>query len=215
MKQKLDKWDRWLDVIYNDMVHQAASRAVFRETMEIVRANPAIPKASDLFEFLEQWCVDSIVMGLRRQIKVDPDSVSLTGLLYDIALNSGLLSRVRFVALYPSEKRRFADAAFDKHVGVGASHVNAAAVRADIEKVRRLAQRCEDYADRLVAHRDKRGVSAVPTYKELNKAIDFAESLLKRYYFLLRADSLVSVEPRFPLPWKRVFTVAWAPPKPV
>lgn len=215
MKQKLEKWDRWLDVIYNDMVQQAASRTVFRETTAIVRANLAIPKESDFFEFLEQWYVDSIVMGLRRQIKVDADSVSLAGLLDDIALNSAILSRARFVALYPTEQQKFADTVFDKHVGVGATHVDAAAVRADTGKLRSLAQRCEEYADRLVAHRDKRGVSAVPTYEELNEAIDFTECLLQRYYLLLRADSLVSVKPTFLHPWKRVFEVAWVPPKPV
>ena len=215
MKQKMEKWDCWLEVIYNDMVHQAASRAVFRETMAIVRENPAIPKDSDFFEFLEQWYVDSIVMGLRRQIKVDADSVSLAGLLNDICLNSAFLSRARFVALYPTEQQKFANTAFDKHVGVGASHIDAGAVRADIDKLRSLAQRCEEYADRFVAHCDKRGFSATPTYEELDEAIDFAESLLQRYYLLLRADSLVSVKPTFIHPWKRVFEVAWVTPKTV
>ena len=59
MKQKLEKWNQWLKAICDDMVHQAASRTVFRETMVIVRANRAIPTESDFFEFLEQWYVDS------------------------------------------------------------------------------------------------------------------------------------------------------------
>ena len=143
------------------------------------------------------------------------DNISLAGLLEDIARNSALLSRARFVALYPPAEQKSAGTVFDKHAGVGNSHVDAAVVRADIAKLRSLTRRCEEYADRLVAHRDKRGVSAVPTYEELNEAIDFTESLLQRYYLLLRADSLASVKPTFPYPWKRVFEVAWVPPKPV
>lgn len=214
MKQKLKKWERWLQAIYEDMRQQAASRDVFRETAAIVGANPKIPKDSDFLEFLEQWYVDSTVMGLRRQLKVNRDSVSLAGLLEDIAANPACLSRQRFVALYPASEHKRADRTFDKYVGPGAAQVDAAAVCVDIKKLRSLAQRCEEYADRLVAHRDRRSVSAVPTYAELNEAIDFAESLLQKYYLLLRGDSLVSVTPKFLYPWKRIFEVAWLPEKP-
>jgi len=196
MKQKFDKWEGWLQIIYDDMVHQAGSRTVFRETGEIIRANPDICKESAFLEFLEQWYVDSIVMGLRRQLKVHPDSVSLAGLLDDIATNGTLLSRQRFVALYPTAEQRRAHKAFDKHAGAGAAHVHAVSVRADIDKLKSRAQRCEEYADRLVAHRDKRGVPHPPTYRELNEAIDFMEGLLQKYYLLLRGDSLARVRRR-------------------
>jgi hypothetical protein len=215
MQQKIKKWDRWLIAVYDDMADQAASRAVFRETMEIVQGNPAIPKENYFFEFLERWYVDSIVMGLRRQIKVNPDTVSLAGLLNDIKLNSVLLTRARFVDLHPTHLYESAQTVFDEYAGVGACHVDSFVIQADIDKLQNLAQRCEEYADRLVAHRDKRGVSAVPTYKELNRAIDFAESLLQKYYLLLRAVSLCSVKPTLPDPWKQVFEVAWVPPKPI
>ena len=211
MKDKLDKWERWLQVIYEDMVHQAGSRTVFRETAEIIRANHDISKDSDFLEFLEQWYVDSTAMGLRRQLKVHPDSVSLAGLLDDIATNAALLSRQRFVALFPTGEQARANTAFDKHAGAGAAHVDVATVRADVDKLRSLAQRCEEYADRLVAHRDKRGVRDPLTYKELNEAIDFMESLLQKYYLLLRGDSLASVSPKFLNPWKRIFATAWLP----
>src|SRR5919106_3891846 len=212
MKQKLKKWELRLQTIYEDMRQQAASREVFRETAAMVRTNSKIPKESDFLTFLEQWYVDSTVMGLRRQLKVK-DSASLAGLLDDIAANPVCLSRQRFVALYPESEHKRGDRTFDKHVGAGAAHVDAAAVRADIKKLKSLAQRSEKYADRLVAHRDHRGVSAVPTYAELNEAIDFAESLLQKYYLLLRGDSLVSVTPKFLYPWKRIFEVAWLPPE--
>jgi hypothetical protein len=211
MTQKLDKWDRWLQVIYEDMRHQATSRTVFRETAAIIVGNPLIPKESDFLDFLEQWYVDSAVMGLRRQIKIHPDSISLAGLLDDIAANTGLLSRQRFVNLYPKAEHRRAESVFDKHIGPRAAHVDATGVRTDLEKLRQLAAQCEQYADRLVAHRDRRGLQAVPTYPELNDAIDFSEGLLQRYYLLLRGDWLESVTAKLLHPWKRVFEVPWIP----
>ena len=210
MKEKLDKWERWLQVVYDDMVNQATSRTVFRETAAIIAANPDIPKDSDFLDFLEQWYVDSTVMGLRRQLKVKPDSVSLAGLLEDIATNPALLSRQRFVGLYPPGDQSRANAAFDKHIGAGLGHVDTAAVREDIDKLKALATRCEEYADRFVAHRDRRSIRAVPTHAELNDALDFSERLLQKYYLLLRGNSLVSVSAKFLHPWKRIFEMPWA-----
>lgn len=204
MTEKLDKWDRWLQVIYEDMRQQATSRTVFRETAAIIVANPLIPKESDFLDFLEQWYVDATVMGFRRQIKIHPDSVSLAGLLDDIAANAELLSRQRFISLYPEGEHSRAHSAFDKHVAPGAAHVDATAVRADLDKLRQLAARCEQYADRLVAHRDRRGLQAVPTFRELNDAVDFSEGLLQRYYLLLRGDWLESVTAKLLHPWKRL-----------
>src|SRR2546425_1871676 len=211
MKQKLEKWDRWLGTIYEDMTQQATSRTVFRETTALIAANPLIPKESDFFDFLEQWYVDSVVMGLRRQIKIHADSISLAGLLEDIAGTPALLSRQRFVGLYPAGESKRAAEAFDRHVGSGATHVDPAAVRADLDKLRQLATRCEEYADRLIAHRDRRPLPAVPTYPELHAALDFSEALLQRYYLLIRGDGLASVAAKVLHPWKRVFEVPWIP----
>lgn len=212
MKQKLEKWERWLQVIYDDMVSQATSRTVFRETTAIIVGNPNIPKDSDFWDFLEQWYVDSTVMGLRRQIKVSPDGVSLAGLLEDIAANPGLLTRERFVGLYPPGEQARANGAFDKHVGAGLTNIDPAGVRVDIDKLKTLAAGCEEYADRFVAHRDRRGLRTVPTHAELDEALSLAERLLQKYYLLLRGDSLVSVSAKLLHPWKRVFEMPWAPP---
>jgi hypothetical protein len=212
MNQKLEKWDRLLSTIYEDMTQQATSRTVFRETAALVAANPLVPKESDFFDFLERWYVDSVVMGLRRQVKIHPDSVSLAGLLEDIAQNPALLSRQRFVGLYPPGESSRAEKAFDKHIGSGAKHVDPAVVRADLDKLKQLATGCEEYADRLIAHRDRRPLQAVPTYPELNAALDFSEALLQRYYLLIRGDGLASVAAKFLYPWKRVFEVPWMPP---
>ncbi|HXH12608.1 MAG TPA: hypothetical protein VNP04_22925 [Alphaproteobacteria bacterium] len=211
MKEKLDKWNHWLDEVYADMRHQAGSRTVFKETEEIIKANPNFPKDNDFLDYLRQWYVDSTVMGLRRQLKVDSHSVSLVRLLDEIATNAELLSRQRFVDLYPQNMKNRANKEFDKYAGASAAYVPAEGVRADIDQLKSLAKRCEEYADRLVAHRDKRGVPDPPSYKELDEAIDFMETLLKKYYLLLRGEYLASVRPKFINPWQRIFEIPWLP----
>lgn len=211
MNEKLEKWQRWLEVILQEMRHQAVSRAVYYDTLAIVDANPAIPRDSTFFDFLEQWYVDSTVMALRRQLKVDTDSVSLAAFLQDVAANPHLLSRVRFVALCPASERDQAEAVFTGHWGSGATHVASDAVTADLAKLKEASAGCEKYADRLVAHRDKRGLSVVPTHEELDKAIAVAHEILLRYYPLLHGERLTRVTAVFTENWKRVFKVPWTP----
>src|SRR5262249_18573174 len=119
--------------------------------------------------------------------------------------------RQRFVGLYPAGESKRAAEAFDRHVGSGVKHVDSAAVRADLDKLRQLATGGEEYPDRLIAHRDRRPLQAGPTSPELNAALDFSEALLQRYYLLIRGDGLASVAAKVLRPWKRVFEVAWIP----
>ena len=94
MKEKLQKWERWVDAIHDDMVRSANSRHIYEKTQQIVLDNPTLADGSTVFfNCLVKWYVDSAVMGLRRQVKIKDESISLAGLLKDISENPHLLSR--------------------------------------------------------------------------------------------------------------------------
>lgn len=208
MNDKVEKWTRWVRTIQEDMRDQAGSRLIYRESMELILANPAVRNGRVFLSFMEQWYIDSTVMGLRRQLKTDADSVSLAGLLGDMAANANLLTRARFVAMYDVDDRHHAENVFDRYVHPGADTLDATAVRADIAKLKGLAQTCEAYADRFLAHRDRRGVTTHPTYAELNQAIAWAEELLEKYFLQLTGNS-VEMVPVFDTTWKLVFDRPW------
>lgn len=211
MKQKLEKWESWLKTICQEIVHLAASRQIYTETVKIILANEHLPKENHFLDFLQEWYVHSIVMGLRRQLKTGDGNVSLAGLLKDIAGASHLLSRERFVSLVSKDGRgkKQPNATFDKYAGEGAQSLDPQQICEDLRKFKDIAAKCEEYADRLVAHRDKRGVSVVPTYKDLDDALTFMDELLKKYFLLIRGDTLARVRPVFQRNWKVIFKQPW------
>ena len=76
-----------------------------------------------------------------------------------------------------------------------------------------LGRKCEEYADRLIAHHDTRGVAVLSTYRELDDALKFLDDLLIKYTPMLRADSLAQVAPFFADDWRSVFEQPWTLPR--
>lgn len=211
MKEKLQKWGKWVDAIYNDMVRLAMSRKIYEETRQIIQSNPALAHGPFVFfDCLERWYIDSAVMGLRRQLKIKDDSISLAGLLQDISENSHLLSRTYFVSLAKEpEMQSFLNRTFDKYTGEGAEHLNSESVEQELKELHERANRCETYADRFVAHLDKRPPKDNPTFQEFYDTVNFAETLLKKYTLLIRGSSLSSVTPVVLEDWTAIFRVPW------
>jgi len=61
------------------------------------------------------------------------------------------------------------------------------------------------FADRYVAHVDTRGLSELPTFEDLDMAIDEVGEQLKEVTLLLTAGSLMNAEPVIQADWKRPF----------
>jgi hypothetical protein len=211
MKEKLQKWERWIEAIYDDMVSSANSRKIYEETRQIVVANPTLADGSTVFfNCLVRWYVDSAVMGLRRQLKINGESISLAGLLKDISKNPHLLSRTHFLSLdQRQEMQKYLNRTFDKYAGEGAEHLDSESIKQELQELRERAKRCEAYADKLVAHLDEQPPKDIPTFQELYDTVDFAETRLKKYYCLLKGSSLTSVTPVVQENWKKVFRIPW------
>ena len=51
----------------------------------------------------------------------------------------------------------------------------------------------------------------MPTYQELNDALDFMNELLQKYFLLIRGDTLLFVTPIIQDNWKTIFKTPWLP----
>jgi hypothetical protein len=60
-----------------------------------------------------------------------------------------------------------------------------------------------------VAHFDERELAAVPTYAEINDALDFIGELINKYESLLKAAQWGTLVPVLQADWTQAFTVAW------
>jgi hypothetical protein len=63
-----------------------------------------------------------------------------------------------------------------------------------------------------IAHLDREVPTTIPTFDDLNRALDVFERLVKRYRLLLRADG-GDVVPVVVEPWETVLEVPWIPPR--
>ena len=212
----IENWERRLDLIDDDVVQSLlVRRYVFREVQEIVERNPRIQKPSIFFDWMASGYVASAVMAVRRHVDPDTDAVSLITLLREIRKRPDLLSRERHVERYREEGgaefEEVGHREFDRFAGQGGSHVDPRLVRDDITALQRLTGDLERYATKRVAHLDAKGPDRIPTFDELEKAIDLFEDLVKKYRLLIKREG-GDVLPVVAYPWKAIFTEPWIPP---
>ena len=213
MNERFAKWNRWLEIIYDQVTDLDVYRHIFWEVQNIIKNNQRIQKPSSFYTFLGTSYVALAVMGVRRQIKQGRQSIAFARLLQEIIDTPHVLSRERFVALYTgSVVSHFADRDFDQFSGNGKEHIDPNIVKQDLEKLKKLGLKCEEFADKRIAHYDERAPSNLPTFNELDACIDYLEELLKKYWLLFRAAALLSVLPTWQYDWKEIFQEPWLSP---
>lgn len=209
---RYDKWRRWLKVVDGEVTTTFLRREVWRNVVSIIQANPAMPP-SHFFDFLAHGYMTTQAMAVRRLADVDSRVTSMGVLLLEVAKYPETLSRDRFVSQYPWGTQHLGDRAFDDFAGEGLSHIDPVRVQADLDKLRSAAEATKRYVDRHIAHTDKKRKPAdIPSFSELDNAIETSGALLKRYLLLFEQ---VDRDPIAPIPqydWIAPFRLAWIVP---
>lgn len=147
-------------------------------------------------------------MAIRRQIKTNNDSISLSMLLKELIDNPTLVTRTEFVDLYgKGHGRQFGERDFAAYAEDGQSHISASRVCQDLFNLLNLARNIEEHADRRIAHWDKREPLSELTPKIIFDALDELGNLTRKYYLLLFAADLELS----PVPQEPVFHVFQEP----
>ena len=210
MEQRYNKWKKWLKIIEKEITDLHRYQHIFDETNKIVNNNASIQKPSSFYEFLSKAYVALIVMGIRRQIKIDNQSISFARLLKEIIETPEIITRKRFIEMYKNTvAKRHADSDFDQFAGKGGSHVDPDIIEKDLRGLLTNGNKFEDYADKKLAHRDKQEPNSIPTYGETEEFINDLGNLLKRYVLLFRAEGLIAVLPVYQYDWKIIFKEPW------
>ena len=175
------------------------------------------PDSAVVHEALARWYVSSQGAAVRR-IYEPKDKRSFGNLLKSLEAHANELTRERFLSLWEQRSEpggdehgmfhAMANETFDGFSGPGETHVNAAIVAVDREKLRTAAHNVARWVDENVAHIG-RTHSVTVTYGELDSAITLVGDLLKRYYLLLTAKSLMTVTPMIQEPWQTPSTKPW------
>jgi len=104
-----------------------------------------------------------------------------------------------------------AEKEFDRLAEPGAPHLERKHVQPDNERLKKVSTVIEQYATRRIAHLDQEEPSVIPTFPELNAALDEFERIIRRYKLLLEADG-GQIVPVLMYPWRAVLHEPWIIP---
>ena len=190
MNQQFEKWDKWLkDYIYLEISELVSFRHIFRKIAKMANGSPTFQQLESFHWFIKSTYFDYAVMACRRQLKSDRNSVSFVRLLEDIIKFPHLMSKDRFVNLYPKDMQVQANQIFDQRFSRKCrDHIDTDIIQQDLCELRSHGGRIgkvEDFADKRIAHSDRR-ISASPTFDELDACIDCLGQLTRNYRFLFQ-----------------------------
>ena len=240
---QLEKWLRQMQTIEIEISRLLGDVEAFRRLRSIVASNPSIQQPHTFYRYLFDSYLSHVLMGLRRQVKPNKDSISLVGLLQEIANYPQELSRSYyrllchqpdapdFHEIEPEGQKQLTDIGittssqigqifpieddFVKYANASKTHVCPEMVRRDLCDLLTTVAACEDYADKRIAHRDKRAPQYIQTFEDLEKnldsALEFLQQIYEKYYHLFNAAS-ITVKPQDQSDWKDIFSVPWIKP---
>ncbi len=179
---------RWAEIF--DGVHdEVFALYMTRETWRVFRA--AILSRSKenrgfIVDYLDRTYIATVCSAIRRQLDTDPHSHSLTSSLRRLITQPELVDRAYFLGRYRAAHEPDdyfnPDDAFNKYAASDSDTVNPAVIEAALEKLRKAARPVEKYADRVIAHRDRR--SAQLTWGQLDSALAILEDVVKQFWGL-------------------------------
>ena len=206
-----NRWNAWLEVIFDDVQGLLANRRIYQDVQEIVRANPKIQVPSAFYEWMGINYAVTQATGLRRQVDPRPDVISFANFLGEIKEQPAILDRQRYVALHVEgglpDKRANSD--FDRLAGKGKPHINPDKVEADLTEMKQKVDKIRIYANKRITRFDHSDFRSVPTFPEINDSLDFLETLLAKYLRLFRANAPLTLVPVWKYDWKKVFRTPW------
>ena len=210
MDNKFNKWIKHLEIIKSEISELLISQNIFWEINNIIKENPNLNKPSAFWNYFGNTYVASVAIAVRRQIKNKPNSISFTQLLEDMKGHPQSFPRSYYHEIYKgSLAEQWVDKDFNRFAKPSQNHICPDMISADIVKLKQIVKKCEDFADKVVAHSDKRKPKILPTFNELDNCIKFLDELYVKYHLLFHAQSMDTLMPTYQYDWTEIFKYPW------
>ncbi|MCJ7654537.1 MAG: hypothetical protein MUO97_04420, partial [Dehalococcoidia bacterium] len=204
------KWIKWLGIIEVEVQQLLIAKDIFWTVQNLIKRNKRIQKPSSFYRYLGDTYVSHVLMGIRRQVKIDRQSISLARLLSEIASDPKRISRNYYKTLYiGSTVEAHADRDFDKFCGDDPNCISVQMVTLDLEHLREVTKKCENFADRRIAHRDKHKPNVLPKFIEVDECIEVLDKLCVKYHSIFHAAWTKSLMPTYQYDWLQIFNEPW------
>ena len=205
---------QWLEAILKDIQDLLLDDYIFWELQSLVAANPNFKESPGLFtQWMASCFIQATATGVRRQAKINDDSISLARFLAEVEKYPNLVSRGHYMSLYDGKEAWYVEIGahdFDDVAGSGAAHLPTDLIRRQISDLKAAVDGIEHYVDRRVAHYDKRGLAKpTPTFADLTAALSTLERLVILYWRLLKGGSYQRLLPTIQFDWQQIFRFGW------
>lgn len=177
MSNKIAKWQKSIGLACLDCGNLMLSRRMFVDLHRMISANGPMQQEDYFHEYMRDTYVAHVFMSLRRHIKIHRDSISLSGVVLDMLENAGELANAS----------------------------NLGELRAAYADFREKATKVEGFADRVVAHHDRSPPRHIPTYREIDEAIESMDRLAVQASLAAGGSYSDTCEPTVQGGWLNVF----------
>lgn len=177
-----DPLPRWRDdfaKLRGDINNILCGAHVYDLMDHCLATNPSVLQGDPVLTYIDLWYYQAMVAGIRRHVKDSPQSHTLIHILKQIAARPEVLS-------------------------IEASQVNQAIVA-----LQDATAKCEHYADRTVAHFDKRGVTQLPIVREFKDAIRVLGEVFGTYQQLVCGVDPINPAVALAPHWTNALDVPW------
>ncbi|HWY17750.1 MAG TPA: hypothetical protein VNY27_03455 [Solirubrobacteraceae bacterium] len=215
------RWREWINgPIREDMIGMHHRRFIWRRVTEIANTNPEVrDKGSAFWDFLGQTYAATQAIAIRRQaMDTRRDVSSLALVIKQMRGNAQALTRDSYVSLFDENDELMfqrAHEGFNRLADKSGAHLDPDIPTADLDALKDAAKRVGIYANEQIAHAAAEPtVPEMPTYDDLNAAMDALGRICQKYTVWLTAGWPATWEPVMQHDWEAIFRVAWLPPKP-
>jgi hypothetical protein len=211
-EQLRQKWRTWLDEIGNELGWLLTGRDFFWRLQEIVNSNEKIQSPYILHNWIADNYVAKITTGIRKIVD-KKESISLYRLILQIKKNPEVITREYFVSQWRDDflkKMGTADRTFDVFAKVGEQTMDPERLDADIQELSEGTRLIKDFTDKWIAHWDENRANVqMPTFKDLDEALDIVDKVWCKYRLLLERSALDTRKPAMALDWEEPLRHPW------
>jgi AbiU2 len=189
------KWTTDIEAIQSDLSYVRLARVVWRAENAVIAANSSLPPSA-IFNVRARNYAEAQAVAVRRQSDTNSRTASLAGVMNAIKTKPAILSRESYVSHFEGELLEVGHCDFNSWACADGSHIEPAMVERDLAFLLNASAEIKTYVDKFIAHHDRnRNGVTVPTFSELDKAIEVLFDLFKKYYLILTATALALDEP--------------------
>ncbi len=183
MNKKVEKWKKWINFICHDCGNVMLSRDMFLNLHSMIEKNPKMQQNDYFHDYMRDTYISHVVMMLRKHAKACNHVENRQNCISLTCLTSEMLDC--------------------KNQDISLSLVGDFKNRVD--HFMQCAKKVESFADRVVAHRDRRAPSYTPTYNEVNDAIEAMDSLCIQCSLTVGGDYSDTCRPNVKDGWLLIF----------